>query len=59
MENRISKEDWIAMFQEIGLDDEKMEQWHRLFEVQHPQAHEEFLRHLGLAPEEIARVRAL
>ena len=59
MKNRVSKKDWVAMFREIGLDDEKMEQWHRVFEARHPQAHEEFLHHLGLAPEEIARVRAL
>lgn len=59
MQNRVSKKEWVAMFRDIGLDDETMEQWHRLFEARHPKAHEEFLRHLGLAPDEIARVRAL
>lgn len=59
MPNRVSKQDWVAMFREIGLDDETMKQWHHLFETRHPQAHEDFLRWLGLEPEEVVRVRTV
>ncbi len=58
MQRHVSKEDWVAMFREIGLDDEAMNAWHRLFESRHPEGHEDFLRWLGLSPEQIARIRA-
>jgi len=48
MQNRISKEDWVAMFREIGLDEAAMRQWHQLFERRHPEAHGEFLTWLGI-----------
>lgn len=59
MQKQVSKEDWVAMFREIGLNDETMTQWHRVFEERHPQGHADFLDWLGLSSEEIARVRAL
>lgn len=58
MSKKITVNDWVAMFREIGLDDAKMEQWHRLFENRHAAAHQEFLEWLGLQPDEIARIRA-
>jgi hypothetical protein len=57
MKNTVSKTEWVAMFREIGLDDGKMEQWHRLFEIRHPKAHADFLKWLGLSCGEIERVR--
>jgi len=45
------------MFREIGLEDGKMEQWHRLFETRQPKAHADFLKWLGLSCGEIERVR--
>lgn len=50
--------DWVAMFQEIGLDHAQMEQWHRLYETRHPTDHQRFLEFLGLGAEEIDRIRA-
>ncbi len=58
MQNNVGKEQWIAMFKEIGLAEETMDQWHRLFEQRHPQGHESFLQWLGLSSAEIARIRA-
>ncbi len=58
MKREITVSDWVAMFREIGLDEAKMEQWHRLFEARHPAAHQDFLEWLGLKPDEIARIRA-
>lgn len=59
MPNRISKAEWVVMFREIGMDEETMRRWHRLFEQRHPQAHAEFLAWLGIDPEEINRIRQL
>ncbi|PLX78573.1 MAG: hypothetical protein C0616_14130 [Desulfuromonas sp.] len=59
MQNRVSKEEWVAMFRDIGLDEETMRRWHRLFEQRHPQAHADFLGWLDIAPDEVARIRKL
>ena len=57
MDNNVSKEAWVAMFREIGLSDEEMTQWHRLFEARHPEGHGGFLAWLGLAPAEVDDIR--
>lgn len=57
MKNQINVNDWVAMFQEIGLDHAQMQKWHKLFESRHPAAHQGFLEWLQLTPEEIDRVR--
>lgn len=57
MKNQINVEQWIAMFREIGLDDAKMKQWHKVFESQHPAAHQKFLEWLGLPAKDIDRIR--
>ena len=58
MKNQITVNEWVAMFREIGLNDAQMERWHKLFENRHPAAHQGFLEWLGLAREEIDRIRA-
>jgi hypothetical protein len=50
----MNKGEWVQLFREIGLDDEAMRAWHRLFEDRHPQAHQSFLEWLGL-PEGVIR----
>ena len=57
MNKRMKVNDWVAMFREIGLDQEKMQQWHSLFEARHPAEHQGFLEWLGLKPDEIDRIR--
>ncbi|PVX23136.1 MAG: hypothetical protein CW716_12860 [Candidatus Bathyarchaeum sp.] len=57
MQKNVNKEDWVAMFREIGLDDVTMKKWHQLFESRHPEGHADFLSWLGLSPDEIATVR--
>jgi DNA-binding transcriptional MerR regulator len=54
----LSKESWTAMFRAIGMSDEDMRQWHANFETNMPEAHADFLHSLGLAAEEIQRIRA-
>jgi hypothetical protein len=46
------------MFREIGLDDEQMHQWHKLFETKHPDGHKGFLEWLGIPAEKIEKIRA-
>ncbi len=57
MKNHVTKEEWIAMFREIGLTDEAMGRWHRLFESRHPEAHQGFLEWLGIKATEIDTIR--
>lgn len=54
----IDKAGWTALLRAAGLDDAAMERWHALFEQQAPQAHEAFLRSLGLGAPEIERIRS-
>ena len=58
MKNHVTKEEWVAMYRDIGLDRSKMEQWHRLFESRHPEGHQAFLEWLGIPPKEIAEIRS-
>ncbi|MGB0127479.1 MAG: hypothetical protein WBP72_07560 [Rhodocyclaceae bacterium] len=59
MNRSIDKDQWVALFREIGLDEERMTRWHQLFEARHPSEHQSFLKWLGMAPDEIQRIRAL
>jgi hypothetical protein len=58
MQNFISKDDWVDMFREVGLSDEAMKKWHHLFETRHPDGHAGFLNWLGIASDEINKIRA-
>ncbi len=58
MKNQINVNEWVAMFREIGLDEAKMNLWHKVFEARHPTAHQGFLEWLGLKPEDIDRIRS-
>jgi DNA-binding transcriptional MerR regulator len=53
----IDKDGWTALLRASGLDDAAMKRWHALFEQQAPEAHEAFLRSLGLEAGEIERIR--
>ncbi len=58
MKNHVNVEQWVALFEEVGLDEGKRDQWHRLFERRHPAGHQSFLEWLGFKPEEIDKIRA-
>lgn len=57
MQNKVSKEEWVAMFREIGLDDNTMKKWHQIFERKNPKGHADFLKWLGISHEEIINIR--
>lgn len=59
MNDVMNKAKWVELFREIGLDDETMLRWHRLFESRHPQGHQSFLEWLQVPEGEITRIRAL
>jgi hypothetical protein len=46
------------MFREVGLTDEAMKKWHKLFETRHPEGHKDFLTWLGISSDEINTIRA-
>ena len=58
MKNNVDVNQWVALFQEIGLDQAQRQRWHKLFETRHPAAHQGFLEWLGLKPEDIDQIRA-
>lgn len=58
MNKQVNVNEWVAMFQEIGLDQARMEKWHQVFETRHPAGHQGFLEWLGLKPEDIDRIRS-
>ena len=57
--NYVNKENWIKLFSDIGLDEKTMLQWHRLFEEQNPEGHQEFLEWLNIPNHEITQIRSL
>lgn len=58
MSSHLTKDQWVALFREIGLDDATMRRWHQCFEARHPGQHQAFLEWLGIPAEEIDRIRA-
>ena len=58
MKKQVKVNEWVAMFQEIGLDEAKRKQWHKLFETRHPAGHQSFLEWLGLPLKKIDEIRA-
>jgi hypothetical protein len=57
MKTQVTVDQWIGMFREIGLDEAKMKQWHKLFENRNPAGHQSFLEWLGLTPKHIDQIR--
>ena len=53
----ITKDRWVEIMRAAGLSDDDMHNWHRQFERLEPDAHQEFLESLGIAPEEIRKIR--
>jgi hypothetical protein len=58
MKNNANVDEWVAMFEEVGLGEAKRKQWHQLFERRHPVGHQGFLEWLGIKPEKIDQIRA-
>ena len=50
--------EWVDLFKSIGLSDKQMQQWHQLFEERYPEAHQSFLKWLGLDDDKIKQIRS-
>lgn len=57
MAEKFGKKEWVELFQQTGLNDEMMEEWHHLFEAQYPESHLSFLQWLKLPQQEITEIR--
>ena len=55
----MNKNTWVNILRNTGLDDKGMNNWHKAFEKNAPEAHQDFLESLGLTEEEILGVRKL
>jgi MerR family transcriptional regulator, thiopeptide resistance regulator len=53
----LNKETWVNILRMSGLDDEGMENWHKEFEKNAPEAHQDFLESLRLSEDEIKKIR--
>lgn len=57
MAEKFGKTEWVELFRQTGLSEQMMEEWHRLFEANYPEAHQRFLQWLQLPAEEVAAIR--
>lgn len=55
----MNKEQWVELFQAIGLDEMAMTKWHQEFEARYPESHQAFLEWLGIQSDEIKTIRSL
>lgn len=53
----INKAQWVELFQDAGLDEAMMQQWHCLFEQRYPEQHQAFLAWLQIPTTEITEIR--
>jgi MerR family transcriptional regulator, thiopeptide resistance regulator len=53
----LSKEKWTKVMRDSGFTDEDMHRWHRQFEKDAPEDHEEFLKFLRIPDDEVRRIR--
>jgi hypothetical protein len=58
MNAKLTANDWVAMFDEVGLTTAQKQQWHKTFESRHPEAHQAFLESLDLPAKRIEQIRA-
>jgi len=53
----ITKDQFVALLNEIGVSDSQKQRLHALFEQRHPDAHQSFLEFLGLPSSAIREIR--
>ncbi len=56
---KVTVEQWVELFREIGLKEADMQKWHRLFEAKNPEGHQSFLEWLGLDEQRIRDIRRM
>jgi hypothetical protein len=58
MNAKLTVNDWVSLFDEVGLDAAQRKQWHKTFEARHPEAHQSFLEWLNVPAKKIEQIRA-
>lgn len=53
----VTKDQFISLLDEAGINDEQKQRLHAAFEKQHPEAHQAFLEWLGLPSETVREIR--
>lgn len=53
----VDVQQWVAMLEEAGMDEDGMMRWHQAFEREAPEAHHAFLISLGLNEQEVEEIR--
>ena len=53
----LSKDQWVQMFKNAGMSEQDMHNWHRDFEANAPEAHQDFLESIGLDEAKIRQIR--
>ncbi len=54
---QITKDQFVAVLEEAGINDTQRKKLHNRFEHRHPESHQAFLEYLGLSADEIKAVR--
>jgi hypothetical protein len=57
--NYVNKEQWVELFRAIGMTEETMLRWHKVFEERNPEGHQEFLEWINIPSGEIGEIRSL
>jgi DNA-binding transcriptional MerR regulator len=53
----MTKEKWVSILHAVGFTEEDMRRWHKQFEQQAPEDHQQFLEYLQIPAEEIGKIR--
>jgi DNA-binding transcriptional MerR regulator len=54
---KMTKQTWVDVMKAAGFSEADMHRWHRVFEQTAPDGHQEFLKFLNLADDEIGKIR--
>jgi DNA-binding transcriptional MerR regulator len=54
----MTKEKWVSIMHAAGFQEEDMRRWHKQFEQQAPEEHQQFLEYLQIPADEIVKIRA-
>jgi DNA-binding transcriptional MerR regulator len=55
--SEMTKEKWVSIMHAAGFKEEDMRRWHKQFEQQDPEEHQEFLEYLHIAKSEVDEIR--
>jgi DNA-binding transcriptional MerR regulator len=55
--SEMTKKKWVSIMHGAGFKEEDMRRWHKQFEQQEPQEHQQFLEYLQIPTDEIGKIR--